>query len=164
MQSIQILSLLIICALLQACKTNAFISKEQSQSIEFATYEGIEFLSRVESAEEIKSCLGSSKNVGMQLREPKNLPDNSDRSETFKPSGLIYSSIPDRISRETAMFQFFACANPKGDIILTRLLSETIALIDPEEKMLLLHVLESKVAAHKSAQCLECFRYTRRIN
>jgi len=112
MNALRFLLVLPCISLLYSCTTHAYIKKEQTDKVEYTILEGSEFLILKEFKTEIEHCLGSNKTIGMQLRTIH--PGLQDTSRIFIPSDSRFTSIPDRISRETSMFQFFLCMNPKG--------------------------------------------------
>ncbi len=157
------ITLLLSIAILSffSCKTNAKLNpKNVDGSISNASYEGIDFYTLTEHLAQNEACIKASDQVREQLNNLRKLEEINEGQRGYIQKKPIVQSLPERLQYEHYSLEFILCANPKGDIVIAQLMSETIQIHDNEEEVLMESMFENSFTPDSDADCMDCKKYT----
>jgi len=165
-----ILSISIIF-LFYSCNTSKHFPEEKKKDVRLGTVAETAFYIKSNLESDINACVSMNEELSNILKDKENkeLLTASKFNFTFKdrqplqPGKIIYG-IPDRFKSDKFTLNFFLCINPKGEVLLSSLLSEEPYLNSYEIKNLNAAMMDYTYTADSSAECLECTYFKSKIN
>ena len=144
-----------------SCNTNSTRLYNASQ-IEFVSIDSVQYLITIEHRQEIEACLSLD---GFELPTYTKDVDGAYLENTLAikrkliKRGAAARGLPRYLIGTNASFVFQHCANPEGQVILTRTVEAGRNLSAAEQQLLLSYMFDYKYEVDNNAACMECGLY-----